>query len=266
MLKPYDPDPSENEHDPPAPECRATVDRIQRVFDGDATPESLDADTHATACPACRERIRAARVMLAVLTAPRDPIVVPVGFADRVVMAMHKDRRVQTRRTAYRATAWVAAAAAVLIAIFALTNKQSNNTNPQPIIPPVEIAKQPDPEIAPAPREKNSTPTPGPAPAQDPRPIHIGNEFAKTTQSILETPKPLTDSVAVAPKLFEAITNSFKLPDMAPDPMDAALEPARKSLTELPVAARSGLEPVTGTAEKAFKRFLTDVGAVKPNS
>src|SRR5262249_3038582 len=114
------------------------------------------------------------------------------------------------------------------------------------------------------PREKNSTPTPAPAP--DPRPIRIGDEFAKTTQSILETPKPLTDSVAVAPKLFEAITNSFKLPDMAPDPMGAALEPARKSLTELPVVARSGLEPVTDTAEKAFKRFLTDVGAVKPNS
>jgi hypothetical protein len=187
MPKPYDPDPSENEHDPPAPECRATVDVIQRVLDGDAAPESLDSDSHATACPACRERIRAARVLLSVLAAPRDPVPVPAGFADRVASAMHKDRRVQTRRTAYKAAAWVAVAAAVLVAVFVLTNKPSNNTNPRPITPPVEIAKQPDPETAPAPREKNSAPTPAPAPTPEPRPIRIGDEFAKTTQSILES-------------------------------------------------------------------------------
>jgi hypothetical protein len=48
--------------------------------------------------------------------------------------------------------------------------------------------------------------------------------------------------------------------------MGTALAPARKSLSEIPVAARAGLEPVTDTAEKAFTRFLRDVGSVKPNS
>jgi hypothetical protein len=51
-----------------------------------------------------------------------------------------------------------------------------------------------------------------------------------------------------------------------PDPMNQALEPARKTLAELPSVARTGLEPITGTAEKAFHRFLRDLNSVKPNS
>ena len=61
-------------------------------------------------------------------------------------------------------------------------------------------------------------------------------------------------------------TNPFKSQGAPPNPMAVVIEPARNSIVELPVAARIGLEPVTGTAEKAFNRFLRDVGAVKPNS
>ena len=35
---------------------------------------------------------------------------------------------------------------------------------------------------------------------------------------------------------------------------------------EPPLVAADGLEPVTVVAEKAFSRFLRDVGAMKPNS
>jgi hypothetical protein len=265
MLKPYDSSESESDRDPVPPECRATVERIQHALDGEVTPESLDTDpdTHATTCPACRERIRAARVLLSALAASRKPVAVPAGFADRIVTAMQKDRQAHTRRTVYRVAAWVAVAAAVLLAVFAIVNKPwPNNPTPQPFVQPGEVVKQPEKEIAPPPREKVTIPTPAP----DPRPIRIGDEFAKAGQTILEAPKPLTETVAVAPKLLEAIPNPFKLPAAPPDPMANALEPARKSLTDLPSVARTGLEPVTGTAEKAFKRFLLDVGAVKPNS
>jgi hypothetical protein len=97
-----------------------------------------------------------------------------------------------------------------------------------------------------------------------PRPIRIGDEIAKAEHTLLEMPKPLAESAAVAPKLLGAIGGALKLPDAPADPMAAALEPARKSLADLPHAAQAGLEPVAGTAEKAFKRFLSDVGAVKP--
>jgi hypothetical protein len=259
MLKPYDP--SENENETVPPQCRATVDLIQRALDGEETPGSLDADPHAAACPACRERVLAARVLLSVLSLPREPAAVPANFSDRVVKAMWEDRHARTRRNVYKATAWLALAAAILIGLYTIVSPPQPDVVPLPdMTPRGEFARQPD--VAPAPRAKE----PGPAPAPEPRPIHIGDEVAKAEQKLLEVPKPLTDSVAVAPKLFEAITNPFKMPAGPPDPMATALEPARKSLTELPLAARVGLEPVTGTAEKAFKRFLHDVGSVKPNS
>ena len=40
-------------------------------------------------------------------------------------------------------------------------------------------------------------------------------------------------------------------------------EPTRDALAELPDAARSGLEPVTSTTQKAFARLLRDVGGVQ---
>lgn len=263
MKKPYDP--SQNELEP-LPECRATLERIQAVMDGEAGVESLDADSHPAVCPACRERVRAARMLLSVLTAPREPVEVPGDFADRVVKAMWEDRHVRVRRRVYAATAWLALAAAILIALYTFVNPD----RPEPVVPlgPAEVVHKPDAAPAPHTAEPKPapTPTPVPAPAPHPRPIRISDEVAKAGQTLLETRKPITDSVAVAPKLFDALTEPFKLPAPPADPMTNALDPARKSITELPVVARTGLEPVTGTAEKAFSRFLRDVGAVKPNS
>src|SRR5688572_12071680 len=88
------------EDEPVPPECRATVDLIQRALDG---TDALDADAHALACPACRERVRAARVLLSVLALPSEPVAVPAGFADRVVQSMWAERRARTRLRSYAA-------------------------------------------------------------------------------------------------------------------------------------------------------------------
>ncbi len=241
--------------EPIPPECRATVARIQSALDGDA--DALATDAHATACAACRERVRAARVLLSVLATPAEPVAVPTGFADRVVKAMWEDRHVRTRRGVYKAVAYFALAAAILIAAFTIFNPPRRNSEPPWLPKPRETAKPT--EVAPAPREK----TP---PAPEARPIRFGEAVANTGQAIRDTPRPFAESVAVAPKVFDVLTGPFRLPAPPADPMANALEPARKSLAELPVAARAGLEPVTGTAEKAFARFLRDVGSVTPNS
>lgn len=249
------------EHESLPPECRATAELIQRALDGEGVAGPLDADPHATACPACRQRVRAAKALLALFAAPRAPAAVPAGFADRVIAAVEKDRRVEPWRKAASTGAKVAAcaaiAAAVVVAAFVLRPPQ-----PQPDAPgaPAEVAKQRGPEVAPAPHAKEA------APAPQPRAIRLADELAKAEQKLLEVPKPLAESAALAPKLFDAIGSALKMPDMPNDPMADMLEPARRSLAELPLAARDGLEPVTGTAEKAFKRFLSDVGAVKPRS
>ena len=254
MLKVYEtPD-----DEPVPPECRATVARIQGALDGAA--DTLAADPHTTACPACRERVAAARVLLSVLAVPSEPTAVPPGFADRVVKAMWADKHNRTRRGVYKAIGYFALAAAVLFAAFAILESSRQPTwRPRPDLPALPQAKLPD--IAPAPREKEQPP---PAPEQ--RPIRFNDAVANTSQAIMDTPKPFAESVAVAPKVLDVLSSPFKLPAPPADPMATALEPARKSLAELPVAARAGLEPVTGTAEKAFARFLRDVGSVKPNS
>jgi hypothetical protein len=196
-------------------------------------------------------------VLLSVLAAPTEPVAVPSGFTDRVVAAVAADaadRHPHGRGRTYRAAAWLALAAAVLIGVWFIAKGGSK---------PNEVVRHP---VPPAPRVAPEPPAPAPDPAPDPRPIRIGDEFAKAGRAVLDAPRPITDSVAVAPKVLDVLTGSFKLPAPPDDPMGTALEPARKSLVELPVAARTGLEPVTDTAEKAFDRFLRDVGAVKPNS
>ena len=245
--------------DPVPPECRATVARIQSVLDGDTAPEALDRDTHATACATCRERVRAARVLLSVLAMPSEPVAVPADFADRVVKAMWADKHVRTRRGVYKTIAYFALAASVLLTVYAIFGQQKpERPHPEPF-GPIQLVQKP--EVAPAPREKTL-----PAPAPEPRPIRFGDAVANTGQAIMDTPRPFAESVAVAPKVFDVLSGPFKMPAPPADPMATALEPACKSLAELPFAARAGLEPVTGTAEKAFARFLRDVGSVKPNS
>ena len=248
-------DHSFDDTDPTAPACRATVAEIQRALDGDASPESLDADPHLGACASCRERVRAARVLLSVLATP-EPVAVPAGFTDRVLSAVRDDRQAHARRRRVAPVAGVLAlAAAVLVGAWVIANANG----PKPIEQPKELVQQSAPaplEVAPEPRVK--------APAPEPRPINIGNEFAKAERALRDAPKPLTDSVAFAPKLLDVFTGPFTKP--AAPPMGDALEPARKSIADLPDAARTGLEPVTGTAQKALDRLLRDVTAMKPKS
>ena len=253
MLKVYETPADE----PVPPECRATVARIQSVLDGDAS-ESLDADAHPIACPTCRERVRAARVLLSVLATPSEPVPVPADFADRVVKAMWAEKHVRTRRRSYVAVLATLAASLLLSAGLAWYFRSPHQTV---VYMNEDVRPSPWVEVAPAPREKEP-----PAPAPEPRPIRFNEAVANTGQAIMDTPRPFTESVAVAPKVFEVLSNPFKMPAPPADPMATAFDPARKSLAELPDAARAGLEPVTGTAEKAFARFLRDVGSVKPNS
>ncbi len=237
----------------PPPPCAASVVLVQAVLRGEAPPEALGADPHPATCAKCRDLVRAVRTMFAL---PREPVAVPVGFADRVVQSMWAERHTRTRRRSY--AAMIGALAAGVLLVIGLSwyfSSPPAETYPEPRLP--AFAAQ-NPEVAPAPREK-------PDPAPEPRPIRFGEAVANTGQALRDAPNSLTDSVAVAPKLFDALADSFKRPEPPADPMATALEPARKSLAELPVAARTGLEPVTGTAEKAFARFLRDVGSVKPN-
>jgi hypothetical protein len=95
--------------------------------------------------------------------------------------------------------------------------------------------------------------------APEPRPVRIGEELSKLQHALRGTPKPITEPVGTAPQLFAAVTDALTRP-AAPA---AGFEPARKSLTELPDAARAGLEPVTGTLQKGLSRLGGLAGAMQ---
>jgi hypothetical protein len=218
------------------------VERLQLVLDGELPAAALDADAHLTACAACRERITAARLVLSALAKPCETAV-PPGLTDAILSAVREDRYARIRRRSYQWTTGVIVALAASIAL--LTWLLSPDPRPLEFDGPRPsdmTNKQPTPQVAP-----------------EPRPVRIGDEFSKMGQALRETSKPITEPVGAAPQIIVKLTDTLTRP-IAPTP---AFEPARKSLVELPDAARAGLEPITGTAQKAFSRFLRDVGSVQ---
>jgi hypothetical protein len=144
-----------------------------------------------------------------------------------------------------------ALAAALLVGVYFAFGTNRPPEQPQQPKPNDLVKAVPVPEVAPAPRE---------------RPVRIGDAMAHAGQSLRDAPKPLAESVAVAPKLFDALAGPLAWPAAQPMGAGNVLEPARQAVLELPTAARGALEPVADTAAKAYARFLRDLGAVKPNS
>lgn len=229
---------------PVPPECRATVDRLQQVLDGEREAATLDADPHPATCAACRERIAAARLVLAVLAAPSQPVALSNQRIDSILLAVHEDRQARLRRRAY---AIAAAACVAFIGSVFVFNWVTN------------LPQQPSGPTSPVVLQVASVPPP-----PEVRPIRIGDEISRAGQALMGSSKPLTEPATVAPQIVAKITDSLTRPMLAAP----EVEPPRNLLTELPGAARAGLEPVTGTAQKAFARLLREVNTVsaKPKS
>jgi len=239
MSRPFLHDPSSP--DPVPPGCRATVTRIHAILDGTAPPSPLVADPHTTVCGACRERARAARVLMSALAGMDDTIPMPAGLTNSILAGVRADRRSRTRR---RAAALVGSlAAAIALIVWALPR------GPGPVPPPEVAVIVPPQPVALAPTET--------AP-----PIRVADELEKAGGAIWASSRTLTDPADGATQVLALVPGTLRPPPVSP-PVVAA-EPITSSLAELPEAARTGLEPVTGSAQKAFARLLRDVGAMQP--
>jgi hypothetical protein len=247
------PDLPDGRDDRVRPECRATVDRLHLVMDGDLEAAALDADPHPSVCAACRDRIAAARLVLSVLAAP-EPVVLPAGMTDRIVAVVCADhaagKEQRFRRIRRRSFAGAVGALATLAAAWLLwpgEPPQPVTLLPNPVVPN-------GPAVAPPPR----------AVVADAKPLRLGDELSKAGVALLETPKVITEPAAAAPDVFAKLTDALTKP-MAPVPDEPA---GRSALAELPDVAMTGLEPLRGTAQKAFARLMRDVGtvSVKPKS
>lgn len=217
--------------------CGPTLERIQAVLDRIHPASILLADPHLTGCVACRARVRAAVLMLNSFAEARE-VRVPASLTNAILAGVRADRRMRSRRRAFALVGGFAAAAVV----FAVWFNQPK---------PVEVAKgvpvMPLQQLPPA------------AP-----PMRVNDELAKAGEALRESSRTITEPAASAPRVFAALTDSLlKVPA---SPVGIDLGPAGRSLSEIPDAARSGLEPVTGTAQKAFNRLLRDVASMQPKS
>lgn len=239
------------------PDCRATVDRLQLVLDGDLIAAALDTDSHPGVCSACRDRVAAARLVLSVLATP-EPVTLPPGITDRIVDAVCADRTVEKeerfRRIRRRAYAGALGIPLAIAASVALVGWLQPPTKPVANPLPMQVPDFVDPDVAPAPR---------PVIAQA-KPLRLGDELSKAGVALLEAPKVVTEPAAAAPDVFAKLTDALARP-MPPVPEEPA---TRTALAELPDVALTGLEPLRGTAQKAFARLMRDVGtvSVKPKS
>lgn len=251
------PDDGSDPADRVRPECRATVDRLQLVMDGDLAAAALDADPHPGVCAACRDRIAAARLVLSVLATP-EPVTLPAGMTDRIVDALCADhvaeKEQRFRRIRRRAYAGALGIPLAIAASVALVGWLQPPSKPVAVPHPMQVPDFIDPAIAPAPR---------PVIAQA-KPLRLGDELSKAGVALLEAPKVVAEPVAATPDVFAKLTDVLSTP-MAPVPDEPA---GRSALAELPDVAMTGLEPLRGTAQKAFARLMRDVGtvSVKPKS
>lgn len=230
-----------DDSDPVEPGCRATADRLQRVLDGERAFADLDADPHAATCAVCRDRIRAALLVLScVAVAPA----VPREFAASILSAVRFDRRAAVRRRAFAATAGLAIAASLALVIWL------RGPTPQPpTAPNSDTAENPQPEAPPQ----------LPAP---PQPIRVSDQLALAADAFRESTRPITDPATGAPNVLGSLASTLTRAVLQPGTFK--LDPARDTLAELPEAARVGFEPVTGTARKGFNRLMREVNAIQP--
>lgn len=223
-----------NPNRPILAECRPTLERIQAVLDRIHPSAILAADPHPSECAECRERVRLARMFADSFAVPA-AIAVPAGFTEGVLAGVAADRRTRLRRRVW-AFAGSCAAAAIALAIW---------FQPRQAAEVVRVAPTPDPIL------------PAPAP-----PIRLNDELAKAGAALRESSRSLSEPAASTPKVFAALTDSLLSVSASSAGLDFG--PAERTLAEIPDAARIGLEPVTGTAQKAFNRLLQDVSFLQP--
>src|SRR5579872_5074677 len=234
----------------PPPACRETIAQLQRVFDNELPGSVLDGDTHQISCSDCRQRIAAAKLLLMALSRLGSVPNANPQLTDKIVSAVLMDnatlRSVRFQRRVFALTAGLAIAAGVLLAIWQPWVNNSNSDQDANNVVKVEPGNQ-------EPSASSKTQM-----AATASPVRLGDEFSKAEQALLGSSKPITEPVAAAPEVLAKLTDVLTRPsEPAPE-----FEPARMSLIDIPEAARSGLQPVTSTTQKAFARLLHDMGAV----
>jgi len=220
-------------------DCARSMDRLQRMLDGELPVSASDVDPHAASCRECRERIAAARVLLGEL-ASRVYLILPAQLTESIVATVWEDRssRIRRRTLTVVGASIIAVAASILFVIW-LDRPGVPLGNAMAVGNGEEVA--------------SALPL-----APEPRPARLSEELARVEQAVVESSRPIAEHVANASGILELFKGPLTLP-VGPSP---GFAPTRDALAELPNAARTGFEPVTSTTQKAVARLIREVGSV----
>jgi len=232
--------PSASDTQDPAPECAAFDRLVNRVLDGDLPASALGAADHPAGCPACRAVRQGAVFLLGRSPRPADRSP-PQGFADRVARAAVADfRRRRLLRRASRVGSGALAAGLLIAAWFAYPRS-------------VHPGRAPSADSTATPRPPAVRPVAGLTPPGQPA-DSIRGQIGEAGSAVAALARKATD---------ETLEPARNLLAARPHPRAPAAKPAAdvpEALTELPDAAKAGLEPLANTAKRAVNLFLRDIG------
>jgi hypothetical protein len=200
--------------------CERCDDWLQQLLDGEEPPG--EAHDHFAACPGCRELYESAlglRQSLRLI----EPPVVPAGMSVRIVEAILADRR--KRRFLSRTFRRAASLAAAILLVFLVADHHPRPGTRSPGRP-VEVVEAKKIEPLPTFRE-----------------------------TVVWSKARVADAVDGARRLVP----DLEAPTIPPMDPGAPLEPTTQPLRDARQAMASGLEPVAGSAKRAFALFVRDL-------
>ena len=210
----------------PSPDCTAFEAVVQRVLDGELAHDRLR-DRHPQTCPACRDLVKAT----VAFTLFPNPVPKPsVGLNQRVLLTVLLDRRQRQQRRLLVGGSALAMAACLFISLGVYFTQAGSKPTPEIV------------EVAPLPLTLNTP---------------------RVTDQVAEAGSALTAMTLRATEQAMRPTRALFPVDPTTVPqidLPTTMEPATESIAALPSAAKSGLEPITGSTRRAVNLFLRDVG------
>jgi hypothetical protein len=207
--------------------CDHCDDWLQDLLDGNEPGDAVL--EHLSACPECRELHDSAVALRQGLALLPPPAEAPDDLSDRVVTAVLFDRK--RRQKARRLIARVAALAAGVLLAVLLTEAQ------------------------PRPRDDRVTVSP-PSPKREERMPSLRQSVARAGSVVGEVASRKLDEALESTRGLWPVVDSSSLPAMD---IKMPLESTARPLQTATQGVSAGLEPVAGSARRAFALFVRDL-------
>jgi hypothetical protein len=232
--------------------CPESQDILQRRLDGLTPTPDPALELHLAECPTCRDRHRAARMLVETLRGGLDATL-PEGWSTHVVAAIVRDRqrrRLRVRRSLY-GTAVLAAAILIMLIVGYLTRPSPGDGKAE-VGPQANLPKN----DSPAPEVNKDSNKPEPRKKED-APPSFAALSSKLADKTLDQAKLLWTAANPVEGMPMPVGDLPGMPELNP-----AAEPLRQARQEV----SEGLDAVSRSARRALDYFARELPMVEPKS